>query len=62
MKKQHFKNLKLAKKTISSLSLQKSIGGRTAKSCGTATCLICPTYATICPKCPSNITCSPAER
>lgn len=60
MKKQHLKTLKLVKKTISSFALQQK-GGRTAKSCGTATCLICPTYATVCPKCPSNIACTPTE-
>jgi len=57
MKKQTFENLKLVKKTISSLSLHRNIGGKTDKSCGTATCLVCYTYATLCDKCPSNIVC-----
>lgn len=60
MKKQHRKVLKLTKKTISNFALEQK-GGRTAKSCGTATCLVCYTYATVCDKCPSNIVCIPTE-
>lgn len=61
MKKQKGKALRFSKKTISNLALQKLGGGRT-ESCGTATCLVCYTYATVCPKCPSNIICQTAEK
>ena len=60
MKKQHLKALKLTKRSISNLSIQK-LGGRTAKSCGTATCLVCRTYATLCPKCDTNVCPVPTE-
>lgn len=55
MKKKNLKTLRLAKKSISNLGTQK--GGRIGadrSDHGGATCLICPSFATICPECPSG--------
>ena len=55
MKKKELKSLRLAKKSISNLSAPK--GGRVAaerSDYGGATCLICPSFATICLECPSG--------
>jgi hypothetical protein len=57
MKKKKVHRLRLAKKSISNLTTQKIGGLRQQESQpGGATCLICPTYATLCPKCPSSPT------
>ena len=54
MKKKELKSLRLAKKSISNLSTPK--GGRVAERSdhGGATCLVCPSFATECPECPSG--------
>ncbi|WP_420574766.1 hypothetical protein [Kordia sp.] len=55
MKKKTLKLLRLTKKSISNLSPQKGGGVKLKRSDhGGATCLVCPSFATVCPECPSG--------
>ena len=65
MKKKNLKVLRLAKKSISNLATRQ-VGGRIIaerSEHGGATCLTCPSFATICPECPSGqIMCQNTDR
>ena len=55
MKKRNVKTLRLAKKSISNLAIHKLGGFRKERSDnGGASCLTCPSFATLCPQCPSG--------